>query len=136
MDKSASLPRHERLRRRGAIRRLFDSGESGFVFPLRYMWFAEPLPSSEQASDKAQSATTAEVMFAVPKRFHKRANKRNLLRRRVKEAYRLQKSILLDSAGRNVAIDIALMYSVKEVKSYKSIENAVAKILANIAKEL
>ncbi len=136
MNKPASLPRHERLRRRGAIRRLFDSGESGFVFPLRYMWFAEPLPSNEQASDKAQSATTAEVMFAVPKRFHKRANKRNLLRRRVKEAYRLQKSILLDSAGRNVAIDIALMYSVKEVKSYKSIENAVAKILANIAKEL
>ena len=36
------LPRNERLRSLGAIRRLFDSGQSGFVFPFRYVWYAEP----------------------------------------------------------------------------------------------
>ena len=36
-----SLPRQERLRSFGAIRRLFESGESGFVYPLRYVWIAE-----------------------------------------------------------------------------------------------
>ena len=37
-----SLPRTERLRSLGAVRRLFESGESGFIFPFRYVWFAEP----------------------------------------------------------------------------------------------
>ena len=64
-----SLPRTERLRSLGAVRRLFESGESGFIFPFRYVWFAEP--------DTEQSV---EVLFSVPKKFHKRANKRNLLR--------------------------------------------------------
>ena len=66
-----SLPRTERLRSLGAVRRLFESGESGFIFPFRYVWFAEP--------DTEQSV---EVLFSVPKKFHKRANKRNLVRRR------------------------------------------------------
>lgn len=64
-----SLPRTERLRSLGAVRRLFESGESGFIFPFRYVWFAEP--------DTEQSV---EVLFSVPKKFHKRANKRNLVR--------------------------------------------------------
>lgn len=81
-----SLPRTERLRSLGAVRRLFESGESGFIFPFRYVWFAEP--------DTEQSV---EVLFSVPKKFHKRANKRNLVRRRTKEAYRPAKA---DSARR------------------------------------
>ena len=96
-----SLPRTERLRSLGAVRRLFESGESGFIFPFRYVWFAEP--------DTEQSV---EVLFSVPKKFHKRANKRNLVRRRTKEAYRLQKQILHD--GRPVNLDLALIYSSKE----------------------
>ena len=36
-----SLPRTERLRSLGAVRRMFESGESGFIFPFRYVWFAE-----------------------------------------------------------------------------------------------
>ena len=66
-----SLPRTERLRSLGAVRRMFESGESGFIFPFRYVWFAE-----------ADEIPSAEVLFSVPKKFHKRANKRNLLRRR------------------------------------------------------
>ena len=41
MIPSRTLPRAERLRTLGAIRRLFESGESGFVYPFRYVWFAE-----------------------------------------------------------------------------------------------
>jgi ribonuclease P protein component len=66
-----SLPHTERLRSLGAVRRMFESGESGFIFPFRYVWFAE-----------ADEIPSVEVLFSVPKKFHKRANKRNLLRRR------------------------------------------------------
>ncbi|MFI3280715.1 MAG: ribonuclease P protein component [Rikenellaceae bacterium] len=129
MATNHSLAHHERLRSRGSIRRLFEGGKSGFVYPLRYMWFVDQAP-------ELQSTTQCEVLFSTPKRFHKRANRRNLLRRRVKESYRLQKEILLDSAATPCNIDLALIYSTKEAHSYKTINNAVRKILENIAKDL
>lgn len=118
-----SLPRTERLRSLGAVRRLFESGESGFIYPFRYVWFAEP--------DLVQSV---EVLFSVPKKFHKRANRRNLLRRRTKEAYRLQKNLL--RADARVNLDLALIYSSKEVVSYKTIAHAVRRILESVVEHL
>ena len=87
-----SLPRSERLRSLGALRRLFEEGESGFVFPFRYVWLTEqPGGGREEQDTESAAGSSVEVLFSVPKKFHKRANKRNLLRRRTKEAYRLQK---------------------------------------------
>ena len=88
-----SLPRTERLRSLGAVRRMFESGESGFIFPFR-----------------------------------------NLLRRRTKEAYRLQKQIVHNGAPVN--LDLALIYSSKEVLPYKTVANAVRKILESVVEHL
>ena len=123
MPDDRSLPRSERLRSLGAVRRLFECGESGFVFPFRYVWYAEP-----------DTEPSVEVLFTVPKKFHKRANRRNLLRRRTKEAYRLQKQIVRN--GATVNLDLALIYSSKEVLPYKVIANAVRKILEQFAERL
>lgn len=110
-----SLTREERLRGRGAISQLFGEGESGFIYPLRYLWC------------RGASATTS-LLFTVPKKFHKRANKRNLLRRRVKEAYRLQKAPLV-----GYGLNIALIYSTKEILDYQHIAKAVGRIVETIA---
>lgn len=123
MPDDRSLPRSERLRSLGAVRRLFECGESGFVFPFRYVWYAEP-----------DTEPSVEVLFTVPKKFHKRANRRNLLRRRTKEAYRLQKQIVRN--GATVNLDLALIYSSKEVLPYKVIANAVRKILEHVAERI
>lgn len=123
MPDDRSLPRSERLRSLGAVWRLFECGESGFVFPFRYVWYAEP-----------DTEPSVEVLFTVPKKFHKRANRRNLLRRRTKEAYRLQKQIVRN--GATVNLDLALIYSSKEVLPYKVIANAVRKILEHVAERL
>lgn len=119
-----SLPRSERLRTLGAIRRLFSEGESGFVFPFRYVWYAE-----------ADLEPNVEVLFSVPKKFHKRANKRNLLRRRTKEAYRLSKHHLLQQLGPKHG-DLALIYSSSEEVSYRKIEHAIRRILETITARL
>lgn len=121
--KTNSLSRAERLRTLGAIRRLFESGEGGFVYPLRYLYFAE--------SDTEHSVR---VLFSVPKRYHKRANKRNLLRRRTKEAYRLNRYLL--TADRPLSIDLALIYSSKEPADYRRIEHALRKILKSITEKI
>ena len=118
------LSRSERLRTLGAIRRLFTEGESGFVYPFRYMWYVE--------SDLEPSV---EVLFSVPKKYHKRANKRNLLRRRTKESFRLQKELLTLHVG-NRNLDLALVYSAREVLPSKKISHALRRILESIAQQL
>lgn len=116
---SHTLTRAERLRTLGVIRRLFDSGRSGFVYPFRYIYFAE-----------ADMCASAKLLFSVPKRFHKRANRRNLIRRRTKEAYRLSKELLLLS--HSASIDLALIYSTKDMVEYRQIEKAVRRILQQV----
>ena len=160
----AKLPRSERLRSMHALRRLFDKGRGGFVYPFRYVFFAEnpsaavadeaaESAAAESSADgcaresvadsraaassregSAQAAAAPEVMFSVPKRYHKRAKRRNLLRRRTKEAYGLNKSLL--AAARGHGLDVALIYSSKEVLPYKNIEDAVRRILEQIARRL
>ena len=122
MDKPYALPKSERLSSLTAVRRLFKDGASGFVYPFRYMVITE------------QSTTpSVEVLFSVPKRYHKRANKRNILRRRTKEAYRLNKTPLASFVeDKGYGVDIALVYSSKEVLPYKNIENAICKILNEV----
>ena len=122
MDKPHALPKSERLSSLTAVRRLFTDGASGFVYPFRYMVF------------KSESTTpSVEVLFSVPKRNHKRANKRNTLKRRMREAYRLNNEALhtaIKEQGKE--LDIALVYSTKDLLPYKTIENAVRKILAEV----
>ena len=91
---------------------------------MRYIVYAEP---DEEFACK--------VLFSTPKKFHKRANRRNLLRRRMREAYRLNKSLLSES-GKSGAVEMAIIYSSKEVLDFKTIENAVRKVLKNVAEAL
>lgn len=69
-------------------------------------------------------------MVSVPKRFFKRAVKRNLLKRRIREAYRTQKSLLEPSS-----IDILFLYNSKEVNDFQTIKEEVSVILNNISDE-
>ena len=126
MDKPYALAKSERLSSLSAVRRLFKDGASGFVYPFRYMTIVEK-----------SSTPSVEVLFSVPKRYHKRANKRNTLRRRMKEAYRLNKaSIHQHTAECDKSVDLALVYSSKEVLPFNTIENAIRKILAEVSERI
>ena len=141
-----TLPRSERLRSLGAVRRLFTEGEGGFVYPFRYMYHVTKPHAVGDGTDAAgvvsdlvdnssdgHAEGSIEVLFSVPKKFHKRANRRNLLKRRTREAYRLSREALRRSVREaGVEIDVALVYSVKECQSYRSIAYAVQRILERI----
>ena len=128
-----TLTRAERLRSLKMVRRLFEDGRSGFIYPVRYMWLLDEV-SAEEDSNVAVKVGT-EVLFSVPKRFLKRANKRNLVRRRAKEAYRLGKATMIAKVG-DRHLSIALVYSTKKIHEYKTINHAVERILAEISSNL
>lgn len=136
-----TLPREERLRSLKAIRNLFDGGHRGFVYPLRYVWAITENGVDEgdvgRSAEMGESGRLIEVMFSVPKKFHKRANRRNLLKRRMREAYRIERQPLCDvllEGSRH--IQIAMIYSTKESHNYKTIHDAVERILEQIRKRL
>lgn len=149
-----TLPRAERLRSLKAIRRMFDEGHSGFVYPFRYVSLVERADAKradaerEDAESPDVEMTAAvetidaesrrvEVMFSVPKKFHKRANRRNLLKRRTREAYRLHREPLRERLQQQGAtLRVALIYSTKECHTYKTISYAVQRILEQISQRL
>lgn len=130
-----SLSRAERLRSLSAIRRLFGEGQSGFVYPFRYNFLIHTDAPSASEESMIHSSEYVKVMFSVPKRFHKRANKRNLLKRRSREAYRLNREPMINHlSSRGLGVELALVYSAKECHSYKTIEYAVQRILEQVIK--
>ena len=63
-------------------------------------------------------------MVSVPKRLHKRANVRNLLNRRMREAYRLNKEPLREICIReNIRLSLGLLYTSGEIADYKTYEH-------------
>jgi len=72
------------------------------------------------------------IMISVPKKSFKRAVKRNLLKRRIREAYRLGKGILPDGTG----ADLLIIYTPKEVLSSAEISSSMGKILSEVSKRL
>ena len=72
------------------------------------------------------------IMISVPKKSFKRAVKRNLLKRRIREAYRLGKDILPEGKG----ADILIIYTPKEVLSSTEISSSMGTILSEVSKRL
>lgn len=76
-----SFRKDEILRSKKLTGRLFKEGSSFLIFPFRVFWLLTPL----------ESPYRAQAMFSVGKRSFRHAVDRNLVRRRTREAYRLNK---------------------------------------------
>ena len=100
---NAGLPKQERICGKNHIGKLLAQGRYGYAGTLKYCWLA---PNGTGGPDTG-AAPVSRVMVSVSKRFFKRAVKRNLLKRRLREAYRTQKGLL--PAG----VDVMLVYNTK-----------------------
>ena len=111
----------ERLSSKKTIQELFDNGSSFYLFPFKVVY----IPCPEQAESN-------QVLFSVPKRHFKRAVDRNRIKRQLKEAYRLNKSILSNS---EVKICIGYIYTFKEKLPYQKLEEQLKESLKRLYQE-
>ena len=78
----SSFKKEERLCNIKLIEKLYHTGSSFLVYPFRIIWL----------SSETNSEFPVQVLISVPKKKFKRAVDRNLLKRRIREIYRLHKS--------------------------------------------
>ncbi len=150
-----TLPKSERLSGLTAVSALFERGKGLSSGCLRCKYILRPqapasvMPGPDRASaplapeenyfsgqcPKNQfssgnaiptHADASRIVVSVPKRLFKRAVKRNLLKRRIREAYRRQKGLI------SAPVDILFIYTAPEVLPYEVIYADMTAILQKI----
>jgi ribonuclease P protein component len=105
-----SFLKSERLHKRNSIQELFEKGSSFYLYPFKIL-----------VLDSSENPVHHQVLISVSKRNFKRAVQRNLIKRRIREAYRLNKHSLAEYPK----LQIAYIYSAKEVLEFSEIQDKV-----------
>jgi ribonuclease P protein component len=159
--KIMTFKKEERLKSEKIITQLFRKGHSFACYPLRLVYAEMPKPESDNADPLSilgnfddletenlinttnSSPEESPIQFAlsVPKKAFKRAVDRNVLRRRIREAYRLHKIELyrfLENQPSNGDKRFAFMvlYTAKEEMPYGEIEKGIKKMIRKFKEEL
>ncbi|HCE57441.1 MAG TPA: ribonuclease P protein component [Prolixibacteraceae bacterium] len=120
-----SFRKNEKLCSKKVIDRLFAEGKSVFAFPLKFVYLETGLTT----------ATPAQAGFAVSKRNFKKAVQRNLIKRRMREAYRLHKPDFYE-ALKEKQVAVFFVYTAKDIANYAVIESAIKKGLKKLVREI
>ena len=117
-SKIYSFKKEERLCSKKFLTQLFDNGSSFLVYPYRVVWLISP--------NQAQ-IHPIQVVISVPKKRFKSAVDRNLIKRRIKEIYRVGKENQLYPAlnQTNQKIILALSYVGKEIHDFNYLQQKV-----------
>lgn len=117
-----------RLTHKRDIDRLYNNACVIKQYPLKLMVRFEEAPST---NDRLK------IVLSVPKRLHKKAVSRNLIKRRMKESFRQSNVPLCEKLSENEKMaHLMLVYIGKHIATYKEIDTAWKSILPAIDKEL
>ncbi len=119
------LNKTEKLTSRTAIERLFGEGKSLMAFPLRAAFYL-----------REPGDAPAQFLISIPKKRIRKAVTRVLLRRRTREAYRLNRRELLTDAllEHGIGVDIAFVYLDTTPAPYEVINERMTNLLSRIAR--
>lgn len=126
--KNLHFKKEERLCSEKLLASLFKNGSSFLFYPFRVTWIA----------NTEQQPFPAQVLISVPKKRFKRSVDRNLLKRRIREAYRLNKSELLYPLllDKNIQILLALTYISNDILDSQYISSKMEKLMKSLEKNI
>lgn len=116
-----SFPKKEKLTGKKEIEGLFKNGSSFYVHPLILKF------------EKSDGAAYHKVLITVSKKNFKRAVDRNLLKRRIREAYRLNKHLITET---NVFYHLGFVYVGKSLLPYHEIEEKLKFLLQRLQSQI
>lgn len=132
-----TLRKSAKLRHRSLIGRLFAEGETLYAYPLRMS--VRPLSEVELADNFRNNVPDligpVQIMLTVPKKKRRHAVDRVLMRRRVREAFRLNSRELRDLISNSPdvrTLSIALIYISDRNEDYAKVEKSVCKLLSKL----
>jgi ribonuclease P protein component len=111
----------ERLSKEKTIQELFNRGSSFYLYPFKVVYIANP----------DQSVNVPQILISVSSRNFPRAVDRNLIKRRIREAYRLQKEIIQNGSKKGV---FAFLYTSKTALPFAEIKSKLFLVLEKIDK--
>ena len=114
-----SFHKQERLNNKKRINKLFRSGKFFSQEPFQIYWL-----------ETKQEKNIIELLVSVPKKNIKFAVNRNIIKRMVKEAYRLNKKALHEQVNREKkSFSVAIIYMNNKIPSYLYVEKKIKLIL-------
>ncbi|HPR73254.1 MAG TPA: ribonuclease P protein component [Bacteroidales bacterium] len=115
--KRQTFKKTERLCSRKIITELFESGKTYSYSHYKILWLQ---------LDPGKIPFPAQVAFSVPKKVFRLAVVRNLIKRRMREAYRKKKHILYNSlSSDNKCIALIFIFRDTSIPTYEEIEKTM-----------
>lgn len=122
-----SFPTSEHLKHKKLFDEIFAKGNRHFSHPVMAIWVETTLPDE----------TPIQVGFSASKKHYKTAVKRNLLKRRMREAYRTQKAALVRClAEQNRQIALFFVTVKTDNTSYEALQPKINLLLREIEGKL
>lgn len=123
MSVKNTFHKQERLCSKTQMQTLFNQGKSQLAYPIKLVY----LTTQSERKFPAQS------MFVVPKKSFKKAHDRNKLKRRMREAFRLNKNEFYQKLQHeSKLLNLAFIFISKKPESYQSIEKATKALLLKV----
>lgn len=121
-----TFKKHERLSGQKIVDTLFAEGKSFTVSPFRIVWLI----------DERSEGSPAQILISVPKKKIKNATDRNLVKRRIREAYRKNKDVFYEYLrSKHINCAIAVLYNSNQIAEYREIEEKIILLLQRFQSE-
>ncbi len=136
-----TFPKSERLRHKTLVDTLFENGNKKFEYPVRVMykaWSEEELKNSFKIALPDKMAPL-QVVITIPKRKIRHAVDRVKLRRRIREAWRLNRRELrkkIEDSSDIRLLGVGIVYMTDEVLSMERIEYKIKLIISMLCEKI
>ena len=135
------FPKEERLHHRSLVEGLFRLGKTFYEYPFKVAW--RPLSGNDLEKNFRKNVPEGigklQVLITVPKKKRRRAVDRVLMRRRIRESYRLNRLDLreiLEKRPGHGTMSVALIYLQDKNLPYNVVEEKIKAVLRKLESKI